>query len=63
MVKVVMLTENNDPVVLECKDIYHACSVMHTLENSVVGCCAFTVRFVKDEEKASRFINPEEDKK
>jgi hypothetical protein len=60
MVKVVMVTAKNDPVPLEFKDIYGACSAMHTLANSVVGGCAFTVSFEKEEPEKSRFINPQE---
>lgn len=67
MVKVVMVTAKNDPVPLEFKDIYCACSAMHTLANSVVGGCAFTVSFTNEESvraevhrPKSRFINPEE---
>lgn len=63
MVKVIMVTagkSTSDPVVLEFKDIYSACSAMHTLAYSIVGGCAFTVSFEKEEEVKSRFINPEE---
>ena len=59
MVKVVMVTVDKT-VPLEFKDIYHACSAMHTLANSVVGGCAFTVRFEEEKVEKSRFINPNE---
>lgn len=59
MVKVVMVTVDKT-VPLEFEDIYKACSAMHTLANSVVGGCAFTVSFEKEEPVKSRFINPEE---
>ena len=58
MVKVVMVTEKGDAVPLEFSDIYGACSAMHTLANSVIGGCAFSVRFEK--EQKSRFIDPKE---
>lgn len=59
MVKVVMVTVDKT-VPLEFEDIYKACSAMHTLANSVVGGCAFTVSFEKEEPEKSRFINPQE---
>lgn len=59
MVKVVMVTIDKT-VPLEFEDIYKACSAMHTLANCVVGGCAFTVSFEKEEPEKSRFINPEE---
>lgn len=54
MVKVAIVTANNDPVTLEFKDIYVAGSAMQILSDSVVGGCAFTVSFEK-EESVSRF--------
>lgn len=57
MVKVAMVTVNNDPVTLEFVDIYDACRVMKELSDSVVGGCAFTVSFPKEEK--SRFELPE----
>ena len=67
MVKVVMVTVTNDPVTLEFNDIYGACSAMQTLSDSVVGGCAFTVSFEKEEPvrteiqmPKSRFVLPEE---
>lgn len=59
MVKVVMVTVDKT-VPLEFDDIYKACSAMHTLSNSVVGGCAFTVTFEKEKKEKSRFINPKE---
>ena len=59
MVKVTMVTVDKT-VPLEFNDIYSACSAMHTLANSVVGGCAFTVSFEKEKTEKSRFINPEE---
>lgn len=58
MVKVVMVTAKGDTVPLEFRDIYSACSSMHTLANSVIGGCAFTVSFPKEEEPQSRFEKP-----
>lgn len=58
MVKVVMVTtgkSTNEPVVLEFVDIYDACRVMKDLSDSVVGGCAFTVSFPKEELVKSRF--------
>ena len=55
MVKVVMVTNKGDTVPLEFKDIYGACSSMHTLANSMVDACAFTVSFPKEEPVKSRF--------
>ena len=60
MVKVVVVTAKNEPVTLEFDDIYSAGTTMQTLSDSVVGGCAFTVRFEKEENPKSRFINPEE---
>jgi hypothetical protein len=67
MVKVVVVTAKNDPVALEFKDIYGAGSAMQTLSESVVGGCAFTVSFEKEEPvrtaiqmPKSRFIDPKE---
>ena len=57
MVKVAMVTVNNDPVTLEFVDIYDACRVMKELSDSVVGGCAFTVSFEKEE--PSRFKGAE----
>lgn len=67
MVKVVMVSVNKEPVVLEFDDIFVACNTMKTLSDSVVGGCAFTVNFPKEEPvrtasemPKSRFIDPEE---
>ena len=49
MVKVVMVSVSKDPVTLEFVDIYDACRVMQDLSDSVVGGCAFTVSFPKEE--------------
>lgn len=59
MVKVVVVTVQNDPITLEFKNIYSAGGVMQALSDSVVGGCAFMVSF-KKEEPESRFTNPEE---
>ena len=60
MVKVLMVSMGKEHVALEFKDIYGACRVMKDLSDSVVGGCAFTVSFEKEEPVKSRFINPEE---
>lgn len=54
MVKVIMVAMDNAPVTLEFVDIYDACRVMKDLSDSVVGGCAFTVSFPKEEK--SRFV-------
>ena len=53
MVKVVMVTVKNDPVDFEFNDIFDACHIMKSLSDTVVGGCAFTVSFTKEE--PSRF--------
>lgn len=55
MVKAVMVSVGADPVTLEFVDIYDACRVMKDLSDSVVGGCAFTVSFPKEEPEKSRF--------
>ena len=58
MVKVIMVAMGKDPITLEFKDIYKACRTMQVLSDSVVGGCAFTVSFQKEEPVRSRFEMP-----
>lgn len=62
MVKVVMVTMNKEPVTFEFSDINAACGVMKAMSDAVVGGCAFTVSFPKEEPASSmeksRFIEP-----
>ena len=65
MVNVVLTTAKGDIIPLEFEDIYAAGSAMYTLDHSVIGGCAFTVSFKKEERMAtqmpkSRFIDFEE---